>query len=98
MKWIVGVIVAIFIGGCATDTFYNAGKTIYIAGKKVIVANWESLPPDVQEKLKEIDKAATTYDSARKVLKPAVEEAVRSVKSDLEKNKSKSLKSSAGGE
>jgi hypothetical protein len=68
-------LVVLFIGGCATDNLYNAGKTIYIAGKKVVVANWDALPEDVKEKLKKIDEVATRYDKNRKILKPAIEEA-----------------------
>ena len=66
--------------GCATDRFYQAGKTVYIAGKQVVIANWDALPKDVQEKLKAIDEIATQYDKAREVLKPAVEKAVKEVK------------------
>jgi len=63
------------VTGCATDRLYQAGKTIYIAGKQVVIANWDSLPPEVQEKLKRIDQIATQYDKARSVLKPAIETA-----------------------
>jgi len=66
--------------GCATDRFYQAGKTIYVAGKQVVVANWDALPKDVQEKLKMVDKIATQYDKARTVLKPAVEKAIEEAK------------------
>ena len=70
-----------FLTGCATDRFYQAGKTVYIAGKQVVIANWDALPKDVQEKLKAIDEIATQYDKARKVLKPAVEEAKKDLAS-----------------
>jgi len=50
---------------------------VYIAGKQVVIANWEALPKDVQEKLETVDKIATQYDKSRTVLKPAIEEAVK---------------------
>ncbi|NPA65117.1 MAG: hypothetical protein GXO16_09120 [Epsilonproteobacteria bacterium] len=69
-----GFVLCVFTG-CATDRFYDAGKTIYIAGKKVVVANWDALPADVKEKLKKIDELATRYDKARSIVKPALEAA-----------------------
>ena len=75
--------------GCATDRFYQAGKTIYVAGKQVVVANWDALPKDVQEKLKMVDKIATQYDKARTILKPALEEATKKVKRDVNSSYSK---------
>lgn len=66
-----------FVNGCATDKYYEAGKVIYIAGKRVVVANWDSLPPSIQEKLKKLDEAATRYDAARGVIKPAIEAAIK---------------------
>ena len=74
-----GLVLCAFTG-CATDRFYQAGKTIYVAGKQVVVANWDALPKDVQEKLKKIDQIATQYDKARTVLKPAVEKAIEETK------------------
>jgi len=74
-----GLVLCTFTG-CATDRFYQAGKTIYVAGKQVVVANWDALPKDVQEKLKMVDKIATQYDKARTVLKPAVEKAIEETK------------------
>jgi len=68
-------IVGVIFAGCATDRFYQAGKTVYIAGKQVVIANWDTLPADVKEKLQRLDAAAAQYDKARTVLKPAVEAA-----------------------
>ncbi|WP_041353986.1 hypothetical protein [Nitratiruptor sp. SB155-2] len=70
---------SILLTGCATDPYYNAAKTIYVAGKKVVIANWDRLPEGTKEKLKEIDAAATTYDASRKIIKPAIEEAKKEV-------------------
>ena len=74
-----GLVLCVFTG-CATDRFYQAGKTVYIAGKQVIIANWDALPEEVKEKLKKVDAVASQYDKARDVLKPAVEEAVKQAK------------------
>jgi len=86
---IAGLFCMLLLVGCATDGIYNAGRTIYIAGKKVVVANWNELPEDTKEKLKKIDKAAITYDSARKVIKPAIEEAAKEVKKNADSNSTK---------
>jgi len=88
-KLIFSVLLGLLFTGCATDGIYNAGKTIYIAGKKVVVANWDELPEDTKEKLKKIDKAAITYDSARGVIKPAIEDAVKEVKKNADSNSTK---------
>jgi len=92
-KWKIGVAIVAAVlflfAGCATDRFYQAGKIIYVAGKQVVVANWEALPKDVQEKLKMMDKIATQYDKARTTLKPALEEAAKKVKQDVNSSYSK---------
>ena len=85
MKGFLGIVILCglaicILTGCATDRFYQAGKTIYVAGKQVVVANWDALPKDVQEKLQMVDKIATQYDKARTMLKPAVEKAIEETK------------------
>jgi len=70
-------VLVLFLSGCATDKYYDAAKTIYIAGKKVVIANWDNLPDSTKKKLQEIDKAAKTYDATRSVLKPAIENAAK---------------------
>ncbi len=82
MRMLIFIIAAIgaaaVLGGCAQKA-YDAGKTIYVAGKKVVVANWDALPPDVQAKLKAVDEIATRYDAARETLKPAVDAAKKNL-------------------
>jgi len=75
-------ILGVLFIGCATDPYYNAGKTVYLAGKKVVIANWDKLPPETQEKLKKLDTVAKEYDSARKVIKPAIETAKKQMLQD----------------
>jgi len=78
--------ILVLFSGCATDGIYQAGKTIYIAGKKVVIENWDELPEGTKEKLKKIDKTATKYDRARSIIKPAIEEAKKEVKKSADLN------------
>ena len=61
--------IALLFSGCATDALYSAGKTVYVGGKKVVIANWDELSPEAQAKLKAVDKYATKYDEGREIIK-----------------------------
>ena len=65
MKWFILTITLLF-NGCAV---YEVGKTVYVGGKKVVINNWAELSPEVQAKLKAVDKYATIYDEGRETLK-----------------------------
>ena len=71
-KLIVSLVIIGLFSGCVTDKLYNAGKTVYIKGKGVVIENYDDLPTDVQEKLKRIDEYATKYDEAREEIKSKV--------------------------
>ena len=71
-KWAISLILVGSFSGCVTDKLYNAGKTVYIKGKEVIIKNYDDLPEDIQDRLKNIDKYATKYDEARGVIKSKV--------------------------
>ena len=68
-KLIVSLVIVSSFSGCVTDKLYNAGKTVYIKGKGVVIENYDDLPVDIQERLKRIDEYATKYDDARSALK-----------------------------
>jgi PBP1b-binding outer membrane lipoprotein LpoB len=74
MKYILIFILAILFSGCVTDKIYNAGKVVYIGGKKVVIANSDMLDEKTLEKLKSIDDKAIRYDSSRKIIKDSVKE------------------------
>ena len=69
MKLLALLITALLFSGCATDALYQVGKTVYIGGKKVVIHNWDELSPDVQAKLKAVDKYATKYNEGREIIK-----------------------------
>ncbi len=71
-KLIASLFVLGVFSGCATDGIYNSGKTIYIKGKAVVVENYDSLPIEIQEKLKKVDSYATKYDNTREEIKSKV--------------------------
>ena len=68
-KLIASLVLVGSFSGCVTDKLYNAGKTVYVKGKAVVINNYDDLPTDVQEKLKHIDKYATKYDEAREEIR-----------------------------
>ena len=64
------LLVALQFSGCAaTDKVYNAGKTIYIGGKEVVIQNADKLSPETLNKLERLDDYAGRYDNARTVVR-----------------------------
>ena len=66
MKVLLAILVALTFSGCVTDGLYNGfAKPVYKAGKTVV----KEIPMDDEsrDKLKAVDKYATTYDEARGV-------------------------------
>ena len=66
MKIVLAILVALTFSGCVTDGLYNGiAKPVYKAGKTVV----KEIPmsDELREKLKTVDKYATTYDEARGV-------------------------------
>ena len=66
MKTVLAIVMAIIFTGCVTDGLYNGlAKPAYKAGKTVV----KEIPmsDELREKLKTVDKYATTYDEARGV-------------------------------
>ncbi len=57
------IITAVMFSGCVTDGAYTVGKAVYKGGRVVV----QELPisDTKREKLKKVDKYATTYDKAR---------------------------------
>ena len=64
-KWIASIVVIGFFSGCVNDKLYNAGKTVYIKGKEVVIENYDSLDEDTKRKLEAIDGLAEKYDETR---------------------------------
>ena len=62
--YIIAVLTSLGLIGCSA--VYNAAKPIYKAGK--VVVKEIPLSESTREKLKTVDKVATTYDKARGVL------------------------------
>ena len=62
-------VVTVMTGCAATDKVYNAGKTIYIGGKKVIIQNADKLSPETLNKLERLDDYAGRYNNAREVIR-----------------------------
>lgn len=53
-----------FFSACSIANFYNTSKTIYLKNKEVIVANFDSLDKDTQEKLIKLDNKAKEIDNS----------------------------------
>ena len=69
-KLIASVLVVVGFSGCVTDKLYNAGKTVYIKGKAVVIENYDMLDDNTKARLEALDEMATTYDENRsKVIK-----------------------------
>lgn len=68
-KVTLAVVMVLGLTGCATDGLYYTGKTIYIGGKKVVVANRDRLDESTLNKLKAIDEKVVLYDKTRKVIR-----------------------------
>ena len=71
------LVVGLMFVGCVTDGVYDKAKTLFIAGKKVVIQNWDGLPHSMQEQLKAVDETANIYDSAREVVRPAIDEVIK---------------------
>lgn len=69
MKSLTLLITILMLSGCATDSLYSVGKTVYVGGKKVVISNWDELSPEAQAKLEAVDKYATKYDEGREIIK-----------------------------
>ena len=63
----------VLLSGCATDGVYNVGKTVYIGGKAVVIANADLLPQETLDKLDKVDDMATRYDETRTIVKEAAD-------------------------
>ena len=64
-KLVISVMVIGVFSGCVTDKIYNAGKTVYVKGKGVVIKNYDSLDEDTKRKLEAIDELAEKYDETR---------------------------------
>lgn len=73
MLKILAITVALLFSGCATDGVYNVGKTVYIGGKAVVIANADLLPQETLDKLEKADEIAARYDTMRTSVKQAIE-------------------------
>ena len=79
MKTIAAIIAVMLLSGCATDGVYNVGKTVYIGGKAVVIANADLLPQETLDKLEKVDELATRYDETRSTIKEVVEQSKEEV-------------------
>lgn len=73
------IMAAMLFSGCATDGVYNVGKTVYIGGKAVVIANADLLPQETLDKLEKVDELATRYDETRSTVKEIVEQSKEEV-------------------
>lgn len=62
---LMGMFLVLLFQGCVTDRAYNAAKGVYKGTKIVVKAGKNHIGKDRLEKLKKIDRYATTYDAAR---------------------------------
>jgi len=69
MLKILTIAIALLFSGCVTDGVYNVGKTVYIGGKAVVIANADLLPQDTLDKLDRVDDMAIRYDETRSIVK-----------------------------
>lgn len=72
MKYLLLIGILIF-SGCATDTAYKTVKTIYIGGKKIVIASESAISPKTMAMLKKIDQGATSYNNVRTEVKSKYE-------------------------
>lgn len=79
---IVTLFASVLLTGCVTDKAYTVGKTIYIGGKAVVIANSDLLDEETLEKLKSLDDKAVRYDTARTIIKKTVDGASTKNKED----------------
>ena len=75
-NYLFAIVLVLTFTGCITDGFYNVGKTIYVNGKRVVVAYSDNISPETLDSLKELDKNAKIYDELRKDIKKAQKKSV----------------------
>ena len=63
------VFCSIFFSACSIANFYNTSKSIYIANKEVIVANFDSLDKETQDKLIKLDNKAKLINNSVEVIR-----------------------------
>lgn len=54
--------------GCVSQEAYELTKTIYIGGKKVVIANADKLSEETLKRLERLDNYAVSYDVGRKII------------------------------
>ena len=64
-KLVVSLVIVGSFSGCVTDKLYNAGKTVYVKGKAVVIENYDMLDDNTKARLEALDEMATTYDENR---------------------------------